>query len=112
MPRSLASYLKDIEDAGEAIQRFTSGKSVDDYIEDDFLQSAVERKFTIIGEALAQIRHHFPSETNRVEHARQIIDFRNLLCIAITRWTTDWSGVLSKGSLCPFNLKSASGAAR
>ena len=38
--------------AAEAIQRFTSGVDLDDYLNNEILQAAVERKFEILGEAL------------------------------------------------------------
>jgi len=43
------------------------------------LRAAVERKFTVIGEALAQMVRHFPVTEQKIKHSRQIIDFRNLL---------------------------------
>jgi uncharacterized protein with HEPN domain len=43
------------------------------------MRAAVERKLTIVGEVLAQIRYHYPDALSRINHAKQIIDFRNLL---------------------------------
>lgn len=43
------------------------------------LRAAVERKLTVIGEVLAQMRYHFPESLERIAHAKQIIDFRNVL---------------------------------
>jgi uncharacterized protein with HEPN domain len=48
-------YLYDIADAGEPTAAFTSGKTFADYKGDAMLRSAVERKFEITGEALAQL---------------------------------------------------------
>ena len=44
--------LADVEQAGEAIERFTEGMDQAAYASDFRTQAAVERKFEIIGEAL------------------------------------------------------------
>jgi uncharacterized protein with HEPN domain len=54
-------------------------KSFGEYETDKMLQAAVERKFMIIGEALAQMEQHFPGERARIDDVRSIIAFRNLL---------------------------------
>jgi uncharacterized protein with HEPN domain len=59
MRRSLLIYLADIQLAIAAIEDFAAGKTLADYESDRMLQAAVERKFTIIGEAFAQMEHHF-----------------------------------------------------
>ena len=51
---------------------------------------------------MAQMRHHFPDTSQRLAHAREIIDFRNLLMhryLAVDD-TVVW-GVVA-GSLLPF----------
>lgn len=48
-------YLYDIQQAAHRLTEFTSGKNFDDYEQDAMLRAAVERKFEIIGEALAQL---------------------------------------------------------
>jgi uncharacterized protein with HEPN domain len=58
---------------------FTQGKELSDYEGDRMLRAAVERKFTIIGEAMAQMAYHYPASRDRIEDARKIVDFRNLL---------------------------------
>lgn len=44
--------LQDMLDAATAIQRFAKGRSFQEFEGDDLLQSAIERKFEIIGEAM------------------------------------------------------------
>jgi len=55
MERELKTLFYDIQEAGHAIKQFIAGKNLDDYRASDLLQSAVERKFEIIGEALNRI---------------------------------------------------------
>ena len=52
MQREALKYLYDILAAAEKVQRFVAGSSEDDYLSDELLQSAVERQFEIIGEAI------------------------------------------------------------
>ena len=51
-PRAL---LWDAITAGDAIDRFLSGKRFQDYLADEILRSAVERQFEILGEALSEL---------------------------------------------------------
>ena len=52
MKDEILKHLYDINDAALAIKRFIEGKTFDDYKGDALLQSGVERKFEIVGEAL------------------------------------------------------------
>ena len=54
MPPEVYKYLRDARDACGQVQAFVHGKSFADYQTDQMLQSAVERQFTIVGEALVQ----------------------------------------------------------
>jgi uncharacterized protein with HEPN domain len=79
MPRSLLKYLADIQLAIHDIERFTAGKELSDYESDGLLQAGVERKFTIIGEAFAQMERHYPGSQEKVTEVRRIVAFRNRL---------------------------------
>ena len=72
--------LADVEQAGEAIERFTEGMDQAAYASDFRTQAAVERKFEIIGEALNILSTSNPelADTGAYGYAR-LIDFRNLL---------------------------------
>jgi uncharacterized protein with HEPN domain len=59
--------------------QFTAGKSLDDYVSDALLRSAVERQFEIIGEALAPLARRDPEAAALISDRRSIIAFRNTL---------------------------------
>lgn len=48
--------LWDARHAAERIARFTAGKTFTEYEADEYLRSAVERQFEIVGEAMNQLR--------------------------------------------------------
>jgi len=54
--RAYTVYLADIADALEKIQEFTAGMTYDEFLHDDKTQSAVIRKFEILGEAANRSR--------------------------------------------------------
>ena len=77
MPRDRVSYLIYIVDAGAAILRFTDSMTKEDYLNTEVVQSAVERKFTIIGEALNQLLHLYPEVRGRIREDQNIVAFRH-----------------------------------
>ena len=79
MQHEAKRYLYDIAQAAELIAQFTAGKTFADYLQDPMLRAAVERKFEIIGEALAQLAKRDPPTAARVGEHRRIIAFRNIL---------------------------------
>jgi len=74
-----ATFLWDARRAAERILRFSAGRSIDDYLDDEMLRSAVERQFEIIGEAFSGLQRVDASIAARVPDLRQIIGFRNVL---------------------------------
>jgi uncharacterized protein with HEPN domain len=58
---------------------FIAGKSFADYLADSMLRSAVERQFTIIGEAIVQLRRLDPATAAAIPDLADIIAFRNIL---------------------------------
>ena len=79
MRHDTATYLTDILEAGKLIQQFTSGKTRVDYEQDVMLRAAIERQFTIIGEALSQAVKRDSQLASHISGTRLIIDFRNRL---------------------------------
>ena len=79
MQREALKYLYDILAAAEKVQRFVAGSSEDDYLSDELLQSAVERQFEIIGEAMGKLHKIAPGEAERFVDYKKMIAFRNVL---------------------------------
>ena len=77
MPRELTAYLTDIPDAGEGIAEFMGNMSVEQYQASDLIRSAVERKFSIIGEAISQALDYYPELSGKIDMERDVVDFRN-----------------------------------
>jgi uncharacterized protein with HEPN domain len=98
MPRSLSLYFQDLLNASDSIFRFTAGMDRTAYEDNDLVQAAVERCFSIIGEALAQMRQHYPAVMQQIEDSKKIIAFRNVLMHKYPSVDNDdvWSAVESK----------------
>ncbi len=79
MRPEIKKFLYDMQQACLSLTAFLEGKSLDDYLQSELLRSAVERKLMIIGEALNQVLRIEPDIESQIPHARQIIDFRNIL---------------------------------
>ncbi|MCL6535584.1 MAG: DUF86 domain-containing protein [Armatimonadetes bacterium] len=79
MRRRVAGLLYDILLAGERIQQFVAGASLETYTANPLVRSAVERQFEIIGEALVRLRRHAPEIFAQIPEARRIVGFRNVL---------------------------------
>ena len=79
MPPDSRKLLWDALQAADRLARFVSGKSLDEYLADELLRSAVERQFEIIGEALVQLRNTDPGTAGLIPDLRRIVAFRNIL---------------------------------
>jgi uncharacterized protein with HEPN domain len=77
MQREAKAYLWDIANAAASIRVFTAGKDLNDYLKDEMLRAAVERKFGIVGEALTQLLRSFPQYRDRITLVGDIVAFRN-----------------------------------
>jgi uncharacterized protein with HEPN domain len=98
MPRDLLQYVIDLEGSCEEIQAFTVNMLRSDYEADLKTQRAVERDFTIIGEAIARIREHFPHAIQHLPEANKIVAFRNVLVHQYSSVDNDdvWSAIQVK----------------
>ena len=72
-------YLFDIQLAADSIAVFCAGKSFEQYRSEELLRAAVERKFGIVGEALARLAKDDPEVAARIPEYSRIIAFRNII---------------------------------
>ncbi|WP_328185541.1 HepT-like ribonuclease domain-containing protein [Marinobacter sp. OP 3.4] len=79
MQTEALKYLYDIREAALKIQCFTANKDEQDYLNDELLQSATERQFEIIGEALNKLCKAFPEVGESIPDYQKMIGFRNML---------------------------------
>lgn len=70
--------IKHIFDAIGAIERFTKGKSKEEFANDEMLSSAVIKKFEIIGEACSRLSEEFRTNHSNIPW-KEIIGMRNIL---------------------------------
>ena len=74
-----ADARKLLWDARHAAERFTEGKTFTEYEADEYLRSAVERQFEIVGEAMNQLRRVDPVTAAAIPELPRVIAFRNIL---------------------------------
>lgn len=79
MTTRVKGHLRDVVTACERLRRYTQGKRFADYLGDDFLRSAVERQFEIIGEATKQRLRIAPELSSSISNSAEVIGFRNNL---------------------------------
>ena len=69
----------DAQQAAERVARFTVGKTFEDYDGDEYLRSAVERQFEVIGEALNRLSRVDPATAATIADLPRIVACRNVL---------------------------------
>jgi uncharacterized protein with HEPN domain len=79
MPRNPLAYLSDIVEACDAIAVTLHEIDLPAYEATRTLRSAVEREFTIIGEAVNSLARLDSELVARISHDRKIVGFRNQL---------------------------------
>lgn len=79
MQPKLLKYVLDIESVIEEQEKVNdrANKNFNNFLEDILLQRAAERDLEIIGEAVKNIRDHFP--TVSISSSEKIIGLRNLI---------------------------------
>ena len=97
MKRDVKAYLFDIQEAARQILSFTGGMSLPDYQDSELVKAAVERKFSVIGEALVRLREEYPEVLADISDAEKVVGFRNVLVHGydIVDDATVWSAVQS-----------------
>ena len=73
------THLHEIQQACICLAQFAAGRSRPDYESDVYFRSAVERQFTILGEALNLALRLDPSLAQQISETRAIVAFRNVL---------------------------------
>jgi uncharacterized protein with HEPN domain len=79
MQPEVQATLYDIRCAIDFIKQHARGKSKEDYLGDNLLSAAIERKFITIGEAMTRLRDRHPEVFARISDANEIVKFRNFL---------------------------------
>ena len=69
----------DIQSAVDLLKEFTTNKTLDDYLADPMLRSAVERQFQIIGEAVNKLAKEDEELAANISEYKRLIGFRNVL---------------------------------
>ncbi len=77
MTPALTKRLRDARTACTHIAAFTAGRTLDDYLTDVMLRSAVERQIEILGEALNQARRIDATLADRLPRLHQSIAMRH-----------------------------------
>lgn len=77
-PKAL-KLLHDAIQAGRLAFQFAEARSLEDYLSDAFLRSAIERQLFIVGEAISQLSQVDSEAFDALPKSRKIVAFRNLL---------------------------------
>ncbi len=93
MQRDPRAFLWDVRESALAIQAFTAGMDAASFAANEMAQSAVERKFEIIGEALNQLAKLDADLAARIPDLPKIVAFRNQLIhgYATVKISTVWN---------------------
>ena len=76
-PEEICQRIRDALEATEAILRFTANLTKEDFVENDLVRAAAERKFEIVGEALNQASRRVPNLVDLIPDLPMIIAMRN-----------------------------------
>ncbi len=76
---TIEKLLFDVLSAAKSIQEFSANLNKQSFASNELIQSACERKFEIIGEALNRLRKHFPEIAADIPEVEKIIGFRNII---------------------------------
>lgn len=79
MPPKHLAHPEHIRESAKLIQQYVSGLELSAFLEDLQTRDAVERRFTIIGEALNRLKRDAPDTHARIGDTAQIAAFRNII---------------------------------
>jgi uncharacterized protein with HEPN domain len=88
----LLTHIYDAREACCKIKEFIRDVSMEEYLCNELIQSAVERKFIIIGEALNKAYNINPDIETEIPQLRDIVNFRNIVVhgYAVVKNETVW----------------------
>lgn len=69
----------DSVEACEKVAAYSRDLTLQAYQNDELTRLAIERILTMLGEALAQARQHYPEITRQISYVKEIVGFRNKL---------------------------------
>lgn len=79
MPKQPDVYLETALLALRRVPKFLGQRSLKDYLDDEFCQSAVERQLEIAGDALGQLRKLDAALFAKIPDGDLVVAFRNVL---------------------------------
>jgi uncharacterized protein with HEPN domain len=79
MSRLMKQRLHEILSSCQAIISYTDKATFEDYLQNDMMRDAVERRLGIIGEALTRAERLDPAIGSRIPDIRPIVGMRNRL---------------------------------
>lgn len=71
--------LWDAREACRLVMVFVESRTFSDFVDDQLLQSGVERQLEIVGEALRRLSGTDPETAGSIPELRRIVGFRNVL---------------------------------
>ena len=82
MSDHVKAYLSDILHYAANVMEFTAGRTLDEYLDDEYFRSAVERQLELMGDTVGLLLKTAPELEPQISHARRVVDFRNRLAHA------------------------------
>lgn len=79
MQPEAAKLVWDAREAADRIAQFVGKRTIEEYLADPIIRSAVERQFEIVGEALGRLRSVDAAAAASIPELARVVAFRNLL---------------------------------
>ncbi len=98
MDRDGRAYLWNMREAADLVCVFMGRATLESYLGDVLLRSAIERQLQNLGESLVQLAKADPTLATRIPEHREVIGFRNVLVHGYTQLnnTRVWEAVNEK----------------
>ena len=98
MQPEVRKLLGDMADAADSIITFTRDRELADLATDDLFRSAIYWKFSVIGEAMTQLRRLDEPTADAISESKRIVAFRNQIIhgYSVIRDTVTWQIIRDK----------------